>query len=62
VSADGEEWGDPVAAGAWRKDRAEREVTFAAAQGRYVRLVALSEVNGKQYASAAEINVLGWSP
>ncbi len=33
-------------------------ITFGSVQGRYVRLQALSEVNGHTYASAAEINVI----
>jgi len=58
VSADGSDWGSAVATGAFAGDNTEKEVTFAAKTGRYIRLVALSEVNDNPWTSVAEINVL----
>jgi hypothetical protein len=60
ISADGNTWGTPVAAGTFAKSAAEKQVSFSPATGRYIRLKALSEVNGNNWASMAEINVLGW--
>jgi hypothetical protein len=59
VSADGSDWGAPVASGVFANDTTEKEIYFAATVGKFVRLVALSEVNGNPWTSAAEINVLG---
>ncbi|MBN1310243.1 MAG: discoidin domain-containing protein [Anaerolineae bacterium] len=61
VSADGSNWGSAVAAGTFANNASEKEVTFTAKTGRYVRLRALSEVNGNLWTSAAEINVLSAS-
>jgi len=61
VSADGINWGTAVAAGTFANNTAEKEVRFAAVAGRYVRLLALTEVNGNRWTSAAEIGVLGTS-
>ncbi|MCA2217375.1 PQQ-dependent sugar dehydrogenase [Jidongwangia harbinensis] len=57
VSADGTAWGSPVATGTWVNSTAEQSATFPAKTGRYVRLRALSEVNGRAWTSAAELNV-----
>lgn len=51
--------GAPVATGTFGNDGQEKMVIFNARSGRYVRLVALSEVNGNPWASAAELNFLG---
>jgi hypothetical protein len=59
VSTDGVNWGSAAASGTFAATQAEKEVTFTARTGRYIKLVALSEVNGNPWASAAEINVLG---
>jgi hypothetical protein len=40
-------------------DATEKEVLFTQKAGQYVRLRALSEVNGNPWTHAAEINVLG---
>jgi uncharacterized membrane protein len=62
VSNDGMTWGTAVATGnliTQSTDSTEKQIIFSAAvNGRYVRLRALSEVNGMQVTSAAEINVL----
>src|SRR5438445_251096 len=59
VSADGTTWGRAVAAGTLAADSTEKTVRFPATSGRYVRLVALSEINGQAWTSAAELNVFG---
>ena len=58
VSLDGVEWGTPLATGTFAADELEKEVLFTNKTGRYVRLVALSEVNGNPWTSMAELNVL----
>ena len=59
VSEDGITWGEAVATGTFAGDTTEKEVTFAGKSGSYVRFVAMSEVNGNPWTSAAEINILG---
>ena len=59
VSADGTTWGTAVAAGTLAANTSEKTVRFTAKTGRYVRLVALSEINGKPWTSAAELNIFG---
>jgi hypothetical protein len=58
VSADGVTWGQPVASGTFAADATRKEVTFQGRLGRFVSFVALSEVNGNPWTSAAEIRVL----
>jgi PKD repeat protein len=59
ISLDGINWGSPVAAGTFAKDTDEKEVLFPTATGRFIRLRALSEVNGNRWASMAEVIVFG---
>src|SRR6266699_6783060 len=59
VSPDGTTWGTAVAAGTLAADTTEKTVRFTAKAGRYVRLVAVSEMNGQAWTSAAELNVFG---
>src|SRR5437879_1472195 len=59
VSADGTTWGSAVAAGTLAADSTEKTVHFTATSGRYVSLVALSEINGQAWTSAAELSVFG---
>ncbi|RPH33185.1 MAG: DUF3472 domain-containing protein [Bacteroidales bacterium] len=58
VSTDNATWGSYVKTGTWVKSTGEKKVTFTAKTGRYVKLVAKSEVNGNQYTSAAEIKIV----
>lgn len=59
VSMDGENWGAPVAKGTFASDNTEKEIQFNnSVVGRYIRFVALSEIYGQQYTTAAELNVL----
>ena len=56
VSRDGKDWSEPLASGKWPNSASEKTVRFAEpVRARYVRLVALSEVNGNPFASAAEV-------
>jgi hypothetical protein len=56
VSSDGERWSEPLASGTWPNSPETKTATFdEPVTARYVRLVALSEVNGKPFASAAEV-------
>ncbi|MGC2322473.1 MAG: discoidin domain-containing protein, partial [Terriglobales bacterium] len=72
LSPDGINWGAPVAAGTFDYSDTTvkcpgpgagvptaRQIAFPATVARYIRLRALSEMNGFPYTSAAEINVLG---
>jgi hypothetical protein len=54
--------GAPVSSGLLISNPADKrlqQVTFGVVQGRYVRLRALSEVNGGPWTDIAELNVLG---
>lgn len=59
VSADGKDWGDPVATGTFTADFAPQQVSFAGKPGRYVKLVGLNALAGNAFGGAAEINVGG---
>lgn len=58
VSADGRDWGKPVARGAFPDKSDEQEVTFTPTRGRHVRMVAISGYDNP-WAIIAELNVLG---
>jgi lysophospholipase L1-like esterase len=58
VSMDGTNWGTAVASGTFPNSAAEREVLFAAKTGQFIRLRALTEVNGQPWTTVAELNVL----
>ncbi|GIG61833.1 hypothetical protein Lfu02_62050 [Longispora fulva] len=57
VSTDGTTWGTAVKTGTFANNTTEQTVTFTAKTGRYVRLRALSEVNGNPWTSVAELNI-----
>ncbi|NNG35880.1 family 20 glycosylhydrolase [Nakamurella aerolata] len=59
VSADGQNWGDPVASGSFTADFAPQQVLFDGKPGRYVKLVGLNALAGNAFGGAAEINVAG---
>ncbi|WP_371631930.1 endo-alpha-N-acetylgalactosaminidase family protein [Streptomyces sp. NBC_01259] len=58
VSADGRNWGPPAAKGTWPDSADEQTVPLGGRTGGYIKLVALSSVNGQPWAGAAELNVL----
>lgn len=62
VSESSSDFGEPVAEGTFDSSRAATTVPFPAKLGRYIRLVALSEINGQKFASAAELEVQGTRP
>jgi hypothetical protein len=61
VSTGTANWGSADAYGTWAHDTAEKEVLFGPVPGRYIRLVALSEINGAVWTSGAELNVLEYT-
>jgi len=52
-------FGQPAARATLKKTKEPQEVTFEPVKGRFVRLVALSEVNGGPWASASELGIVG---
>jgi hypothetical protein len=59
VSQDGSNWGQPVDSGFWTSSSSLKEAVFAGKTGQYIKLIALSEVNGNPWTSAAEISIEG---
>ena len=57
TSMDGKTWGDPVATGTLPNTAAEKWIPFAETSARYVKLVAVQEVSGNPWTSAAEVSV-----
>lgn len=57
LSRDDITWGAPVATGTWIKGLAKKSLRFDGQRARFVRLVALSEVDGNPWTSAAELTV-----
>lgn len=60
VSRDGWNWGVPAAKGTFSADTRLKQVSFPAAAGQYIRLRALSEVNGGPWTSVGEIDATGY--
>jgi len=58
VSADGVNWGAPVAVGTFAADASLKDVVTKVKAGRYVRLRAYNEINGQPYTNVAELQVL----
>ena len=59
VSMDGKNWGTPIHKGTFENNLKEKRVEFnKAVKARYIRFTALSEQNGQDFASGAEITVL----
>jgi len=60
ISTDSLDWGDPVKTGQFVNTSAPQTIVLDTAKaGRFFRLVALSEVNGNPWASAAEFTLVG---
>ncbi|MGM0461151.1 MAG: S8 family serine peptidase [Fibrobacterota bacterium] len=59
VSQDGTDWGEPIVSCNWDNTGEMQEAVFAAQEDvGFIRLVALSEVNGEVWASVANLDVL----
>ena len=59
ASADGKNWGQPLARGTWPNTNRRQTVRFhEPTRARYLRIVAKSEVHGNAFTSAAEFDVL----
>lgn len=60
ISEDNQYWGIPVASGQFANTSAPQAINFGTGViGKYFRLLALSEVNGNPWASAAEFSMVG---
>jgi hypothetical protein len=59
LSSNGDDWGGPVAIGTFANSQEEKEVSFTPTTGRFIRLRALSEVNGNPWTSVGEISIIG---
>ncbi|MCW3815994.1 beta-N-acetylglucosaminidase domain-containing protein [Micromonospora sp. DR5-3] len=57
LSQDGKTWANPVATGQFNSDAKQKWVPLANTTARYVRFVALAEVQGRPWTTAAEISV-----
>jgi beta-galactosidase len=60
LSTDGQNWGEPVLKGQFRERSRRPQVLRLEkpAQAQYLKFVALNEVNGEDYASVAELDVV----
>ncbi len=62
TSSDGKDWGDPVSKGRFgniRNNPVEQRILFSSpVKARYIRLVALTDLENKPFTSAAEIGVI----
>ena len=59
VSENGVDWNSPVATGAFTNDSTEKEILFQIVEAQFIRLRALTEVNGNPWTAVAEISILG---
>ncbi|MCM2387373.1 discoidin domain-containing protein [Streptomyces albipurpureus] len=60
MSADGQNWGSPVATGTLADDAAAKTLGFAPTGARFVRLTAVTEAGNRgPWTTAAELNLLG---
>ncbi|MCK5226536.1 MAG: discoidin domain-containing protein, partial [Planctomycetes bacterium] len=59
VSNNKDNWGAPVASGTFSKSGEEKQILFPEKEGRYFRLIALSEVNGNDGTVVSELNLIG---
>ena len=59
VSGNGFDWGNAVAMGSFANSAAQQTVLFPPKPGRFIRLLSLTEVADRPYASVAEINAEG---
>jgi hypothetical protein len=58
ISDDDKDFGQPVKKGTFAEGSDKKTVNFDAKKGRFIKLKALSEINGEAWTSAAEIGVI----
>jgi len=58
VSDDGKDFGQPLKKGTFEEGKEKKTVTFAVKSAHFIKLKALSEINGGAWTSAAEIDVI----
>lgn len=59
LSNDASKWGAPVATGSFKNATGPQTVTLSkAVEGRYMKMIAKSEVNGKEWTSVAELDII----
>ena len=59
VSTKPDDWGEPVAKSTFKNENKQQQVLFdEPLEARYVRLVALSEVNKEYYTTVAELGII----
>jgi len=58
VSDDGKDFGEPVKKGVFEAGQQKKKVTFEPRKCGFIKLRALSEINGEAWTSAAEIGVI----
>lgn len=58
VSDDGKDFGKPVKKGEFTADKEKKTVKFDGKKCRFIKLRALSEINGEAWTSAAEIGIV----
>jgi hypothetical protein len=59
VSEGGENWENAISFGTFEPNTSLKEIDFPQVEGSYVRLVALSEINGGAWTSMAELTLVG---
>lgn len=62
LSNDPANWGEPVARGTWEDNYNTKYAIFKETKARYFKFVALSEVKGRKFASAAELRFRNMNP
>ena len=59
VSDDQSNWGNPVSGGTFANNGSTKTINFQGTRGRYVRLLALNEVNDGPWVAMAELEIIG---
>lgn len=59
ITDDLDHWNSPAVTGTFAADASLKEISFSKKKGRYIRFIALSEINGNPWASAAELDFHG---
>jgi len=59
ASVVGKPWGEPIASGQWPNDAQLKTIRLEEpVEARFLKLVALSEVQGRPFAAVAEVDIL----